>query len=124
MNNLDLAPGVEQVKTELQDAQKRGESIKKKLLFYRLPAYWDKFVGGNYKPEYEVRTGIDTAELGAVTQALTTVPEGFTPHPKIKKLLEERARMGSGAEAVDYGMAEAPAFGSLPEPGVPIRMSR
>jgi 2-oxoglutarate dehydrogenase E1 component len=122
-NNLDPAPVVEQVKTELQDAQKRGQSIKKKLLFYTLPAYWDKFVGGNYKPEYEVRTGIDTAELSAVTQALTTVPEVFTPHPKIKKLLEERARMGSGAKAVDYGMAEALAFGSLLKQGVPIRMS-
>jgi len=122
-NKLDPAPIIEQIKAELQDAQQRGKTIKKKPTFYSLPKYWDKFVGGNYKPEYEVRTGLDAAELGAITQALTTVPPNFTPHPKIKRLLEERARMGSGAKPVDYGMAEALAFGSLLKQGVPIRMS-
>ena len=120
---LDPASIVEQVKAELQQAQQRGKTIKKKPVFYELPKYWDKFVGGNYKPEYEVRTGVDAAELTAITQALTSVPAEFTPHPKIKRLLEERARMGSGAKPVDYGMAEALAFGSLLKQGVPIRMS-
>jgi 2-oxoglutarate dehydrogenase E1 component len=120
---LEAAPIVEKVKAELNDAQKRGQTIKKKQVFYTLPKYWDKFTGGDYKPEYEVRSGLDAAELGTITESLTTVPSGFTPHPKIKKLLEERARMGSGAKPVDYGMAEALAFGSLLKQGVPIRMS-
>ena len=120
---LDAAPLVEQVKNEFQDAQKRGQSIRKKPTYRSLPKYWDKFVGGNYKPEYEVRTGVDGESRSAVTQALTTVPPTFTPHPKIKRLLEERARMGSGSKPIDYGMAEALAFGSLLKQGVPIRMS-
>ena len=41
----------------------------------------------------------------------------------MKKLLEQRAEMGTGKRAVDYGMAEALAFGSLVKEGIPVRMS-
>ena len=54
---------------------------------------------------------------------LTTVPEGFHVHPKVGKLLEQRAEMGRGERPLDYGMAEALAFGSLLAEGVPVRLS-
>ena len=47
----------------------------------------------------------------------------FHIHPKVKKLLEQREEMGNGKRDVDYGMAEALAFGSLVKKGIPIRMS-
>src|SRR5262249_42263949 len=47
----------------------------------------------------------------------------FHIHPKVKKLLEQRAEMGAGKRDVDYGMAEALAFASLVRAGIPIRMS-
>src|SRR5207244_7803879 len=54
---------------------------------------------------------------------LTTYPEDFHIHPKVKKLLEQRAEMGMGKRPVDYGMAEALAFGSLVKAGVPVRLT-
>jgi 2-oxoglutarate dehydrogenase E1 component len=45
------------------------------------------------------------------------VPDGFHLHPKVAKLLEQRAEMGEGERPVDYGMAEALAFGSPARPG-------
>jgi 2-oxoglutarate dehydrogenase E1 component len=44
-------------------------------------------------------------------------------HPKVKKLLEQRAEMGTGKRPVDFGMAEALAFGTLVKQGIPIRLS-
>jgi 2-oxoglutarate dehydrogenase E1 component len=61
--------------------------------------------------------------LAELTQKLTTYPAGFHIHPKVKKLLEQRAEMGTGKRDVDYGMAEALAFASLVKAGIPIRMS-
>ncbi len=58
-----------------------------------------------------------------LTARLTTAPEGFHVHPKVKKLLEQRAEMGQGKRALDYGMAEALAFASLVKAGIPVRMS-
>jgi 2-oxoglutarate dehydrogenase E1 component len=54
---------------------------------------------------------------------LTTYPADFHIHPKVKKLLEQRAEMGTGKRPVDYGMAEALAFASLVKAGVPVRLS-
>ena len=50
-------------------------------------------------------------------------PEGFHIHPKVKKLLEQRQEMAQGKRPVDYGMAEALAFGSLLKQRVPVRLT-
>ena len=104
-------------------AQKKAGHIRKKPTLRELPSYWDPYIGGRYKPEQEVDTGISAEEMDAITQRLTAYPENFHIHPKIKKLLEQRAEMGKGKRAVDYGMAEALAFASLAKAGIPVRMS-
>ncbi len=69
-----------------------------------------------------VDTSIDRATLDQVATALTTVPDGFNPHAKIAKLLQDRGQQFS-KNAVDWGMAESLAFGSLLLNGVTIRLS-
>jgi 2-oxoglutarate dehydrogenase E1 component len=54
---------------------------------------------------------------------LSRHPEDFHVHPKVKKLLEERLKMARGEKPLDYGMAEALAFGSLVTTGVPVRLT-
>ena len=53
--------------------------------------------GGRYKPEYEKETGLSAEELAELTEKLTTYPSGFHIHPKVKKLLEQRAEMGAAS---------------------------
>ena len=112
-----------EVKAEYEAGQKNAGSITKKPTMRALPSYWDDYYGGRYKPEYERETGLSSEELSELTSKLTTYPAGFHIHPKVKKLLEQRAEMGAGKRDVDYGMAEALAFGSLVKAGIPIRMS-
>src|ERR1700688_4029386 len=113
----------QKIRDELEAAQKRAGSLTKKPTLRDLPTYWDNYKGGRYKPEYEVDSGLSADELREVAKALTTYPEDFHIHPKVKRLLEQRAEMGSGKRPVDYGMAEALAFGSLAKAGVPVRLS-
>jgi 2-oxoglutarate dehydrogenase E1 component len=54
---------------------------------------------------------------------LTSLPAGFAPHPKIVKLLQQRTEMVNGTRKVDWGMAEAIAFGSLVTGGVRVRLT-
>ena len=114
---------IEAVRAEFESAQKNAASLEKKPAMWQLPNYWSRFHGGVYKPEYEVDTGVAQETLRGLTAKLTTYPRDFAIHPKVKKLLEQRAAMGEGKSAVDYGMAEALAFGSLLEQGVPVRLS-
>src|SRR3989440_3155060 len=119
----DAQARVTGIRSEYEAAQKNAASITKKPTFRDLPKYWDHYKGGRYKVEYEVETAVPAEQLREITQRLTTYPEDFHIHPKVKKLLEQRAEMGMGKRPVDYGMAEALAFGSLVKAGVPVRLS-
>ncbi len=119
----DTQQHVERVRTEFEAAQKKASALRKKPSLRQLPSYWDKFKGGPYKPEYSVVTGVSLEELREVAQQLSSYPDGFHIHPKVKKLLEQRLEMGTGKRPVDYGMAEALAFGTLVRQGIRIRMS-
>jgi 2-oxoglutarate dehydrogenase E1 component len=119
----DAAARAAAIKAEFESAQKNAGKVTKKPLMRDLPSYWDQYYGGLHKPEFEVETGLSTEELAELTNHLTTYPEGFHIHPKVRKLLEQRAEMGAGKRPVDYGMAEALGFGSLAKAGVPVRLS-
>jgi 2-oxoglutarate dehydrogenase E1 component len=113
----------ETARNQLEQAQKNARKLEKKPTMRTMPEYWSQFSGGPWRPEYEADTGISAAELGTITDALTRIPDGFHIHPKVKRLLEQRSHMGHGQAPVDYGMAEALAFGSLLRQGIPVRMS-
>src|SRR5579871_5841103 len=119
----NVAEQASAIKAELEAAQKSATQFTKKPQMRDLPKYWDNYFGGRYKPEYEQPTGVAQEELAELSHRLTTYPEGFHIHPKVKKLLEQREEMGSGKRPVDYGMAEALAFASLVKSGIHVRFS-
>jgi 2-oxoglutarate dehydrogenase E1 component len=119
----DALTQADKIKAEFEAAQKKAGSIKQKPTLRQLPKYWDQYFGGLHKPEFEIETGLTPEELSELTARLTTYPEAFHIHPKVKKLLEQRAEMGAGKRTVDYGMAEALAFASLVKAGIPVRLS-
>ncbi|HEV2490677.1 MAG TPA: 2-oxoglutarate dehydrogenase E1 component [Candidatus Acidoferrales bacterium] len=119
----DPSATAEEVRLEFEAAQKQAAQLEKRPQMWQLPSYWGDFEGGAYKPEFEVDTGVPQEKLREIAAKLTSYPDGFAIHPKVKKLLEQRAAMASGKHPVDYGMAEALAFGSLLMQGVPVRLS-
>jgi 2-oxoglutarate dehydrogenase E1 component len=114
---------VENVRKEYEEEQSKAREIKKIPHLRQLPEYWSAYHRGRFKPEYEAETGVEREKLAEITDALVRVPQSFHVHPKIAKLLEQRAEMGHGQRPVDYGFAEALAFGSLLLEGNPIRLT-
>jgi 2-oxoglutarate dehydrogenase E1 component len=119
----DPTARVNQIQVELAEAQKQATQMKKSAVLAKLPGYWSNYIGGPYKPEYEVDTGLSAASIEDISNSLTNYPRDFHIHPKIKKLLEQRREMGRGKRVFDYGMAEALAFGSLLLQGTPVRLT-
>ncbi|NNE99030.1 MAG: 2-oxoglutarate dehydrogenase E1 component, partial [Pyrinomonadaceae bacterium] len=70
-----------------------------------------------------LETAISKDVLTRVTDQITVVPEGFNINPKMIGQLGKRAKMGSGETPMDWGFAEAIAFGSLVLEGKNIRLS-
>jgi 2-oxoglutarate dehydrogenase E1 component len=119
----DPAPTIEAVRGELEAAHRAASAMQKKPRLRKLPSYWSPYKRGRYDSAYEVDTGVPAETLGEVTNKLTSYPADFAIHPKVKKLLEQRAEMGHGKRPVDYGMAEALAFGTLLLSGTPVRFT-
>ena len=75
------------------------------------------------QPDFIEITEVNRDVLQSLAHALTNYPEGFTPHPRVAKLLETRAEMGAGKVALDWGMGELLAYGSLLWEGFDVRLS-
>jgi 2-oxoglutarate dehydrogenase E1 component len=68
-------------------------------------------------------TPISSETLKKVSEQVSLVPEGFNINPKMVGQLGRRAKMGIGEVPMDWGFAEAIAFGSLVLDGTNVRLS-
>ncbi|HVZ43030.1 MAG TPA: 2-oxoglutarate dehydrogenase E1 component [Ramlibacter sp.] len=82
---------------------------------------WSPFLGKKWTDSAD--TAIPLAEWKRLAERITTTPEGFTVHPLVKKVLDDRAAMGRGEMNVDWGMGEHMAFASLVASGYAVRLS-
>lgn len=75
-------------------------------------------------PRTSVRTGISPELFQSVGNILTELPDGFTPHPTLeKRFLSRRREAFRDGGLLDWGMAEALAWGSLLTEDHHIRLS-
>jgi len=113
----------EQLYEKLSTELEQGRQMTQKPQLYKFPNHWEGFVGGLYDESLEVDTAVPQEELEDIAETLTTFPEGFTVHPKIGKGYQQRLEMAQGKRNIDWGAAEAFAFGSLLKMGIPVRIA-
>ena len=70
-----------------------------------------------------LETAISKEALEKITNAISIVPENFNINPKMVGQLGRRAKMGTGETPMDWGFAEAIAFGSIVLDGLDVRLS-
>jgi 2-oxoglutarate dehydrogenase E1 component len=73
-------------------------------------------------PDEEPDTGVALADLAQLAERIGSVPAGFQVHRKLAALLEKRSKTITDG-AIDWGTAEALAFGSLLLEGFGVRLS-
>jgi 2-oxoglutarate dehydrogenase E1 component len=70
-----------------------------------------------------IKTGTTKEILLEVAQKFTHIPEGFSLHPKLAKLVKEHLEMIESDKPIDWGMAETLAYATLVNEGVHVRIS-
>jgi 2-oxoglutarate dehydrogenase E1 component len=70
-----------------------------------------------------VNTTVPLERLQTLAMPLTTVPEKFTLHSRVQKIVEDRIAMARGELPLDWGMAENLAYATLLTEGYPVRLS-
>lgn len=111
---------IEKLQAMLESAQKTPPAMKP----FAFEGLWKGL--RRSKPDdfaKDTNTKAAKATVSKVAEILTTVPSGFTVHPKIAKLLEGRSNMMKGEGAIDWGMCELLAYGTLLSEGTPIRIT-
>ena len=71
----------------------------------------------------QATTRVRRDTLVAIAEKLVAFPQTFSPHPKLAKILEKRVEAVRLGEGIEWGVAEALAFGSLVKDGVGVRLS-
>ncbi|MCL2523837.1 MAG: 2-oxoglutarate dehydrogenase E1 component [Betaproteobacteria bacterium] len=118
------ADGPDLMIKEYREHLDKGELLYNPVLAgYKHPMIidWTPFLTKNYIETCD--TTVPMAELQRLAKRLTDIPEGFTLHSRVKKIIEDRAAMGAGKLPVDWGMAENLAYASLLVSGYGVRIS-
>ena len=82
---------------------------------------WSPYLKAKWTDQAD--TAVPLAELKRVGEKLTQVPEGFTPHQLVTKLLNDRRAMARGELNLDWGMGEHLAFATLVGSGYSVRIT-
>jgi len=78
-----------------------------------LDADWTEFVD----------TALPARQATMLAQAITRIPNGFTLHPRVARIITDREKMAAGEIPMDWGFAELMAYGSLLQQGFKVRLT-
>ncbi|MBU0601920.1 MAG: 2-oxoglutarate dehydrogenase E1 component [Gammaproteobacteria bacterium] len=87
----------------------------------RFAVDWTPFMKQAYTDECDTR--VPREELARLGARLTAVPEGFTLHSRVQKIMDDRMAMVQGTQPVDWGMGENLAYATLLVAGYGVRVS-
>jgi 2-oxoglutarate dehydrogenase E1 component len=114
----------EQMIAEFREHLDRGELLYNPVLSghnRQFSVDWSPYLKRPYTDEAD--TTVPVQEIKRLAERLTTVPEGFTLHSRVKKIVDDRAAMGRGEVPLDWGMGENLAYASLLAQGFGVRLS-
>ena len=74
-------------------------------------------------PNDQVTTGVELEHLKELGARMVAIPPGFTLHPRVAKIYEERAKMLAGLAPLDWGAAETLAYATLVDQGYGVRLT-
>lgn len=101
----------------------KGECIARDIVKTSEPPFinWAQYFSDDMREK--VNTGLSQSKIAALADKLLSAPAGFTFHPRVSKVYEERAKMAKGELPIDWGFAETLAYAGLLDEGMEVRLS-
>ncbi len=107
--------------------QERLDEVKQQPLPYQMQApeqAWEALRPSTPQDfEKSPETAISEEEARRLFATLMQTPEGFTPLPKIKKLLDEKSKLLAEKGMIDWATGELMAYASIVASGADVRLS-
>ncbi|HIF50243.1 MAG TPA: 2-oxoglutarate dehydrogenase E1 component [Thiotrichaceae bacterium] len=116
--------GADAIAKEYIDSLESNQGVAGTHAEHANPKYlidFSHFIGTKW--DQDVDTTISETAVKKLSELITTIPDGFALSPAVKKIIENRVKMGNGEMLIDWGFAETMAYASLIDAGYPIRLS-
>ena len=82
---------------------------------------WSRHIGADASEK--VTTAVGRKRMDALAKVLTQAPAGFVLHPRVARIIDDRARMYADEIPLDWGAAETMAYATLLADGYDIRLT-
>lgn len=119
----DTAAIGKQAEEELRQALANHKAAEQEDLPFEEVVDLDLDDPADYVTEPSPETGVAEETLVQLIDDLNRIPEGFVVHPNLLRQLRRREKMVRGEQDMDWGCAEALAFGTLLQERIPIRLT-
>ncbi|ORE86285.1 2-oxoglutarate dehydrogenase E1 [Oceanococcus atlanticus] len=113
-----------QMLDDYREGLDRGENIARKTLGMvgnEHTVDWSVYQGGDHAEA--CKSAITLKKLRDLSERLLQLPEGFTVHDRVNRIMKDRSRMAAGAAPLDWGFAETMAYASLIDDGHNVRLT-
>ena len=113
-----IGEGVNACLEEAFEAAQNNPRVFPKIRFYE---NWENYHGKfDFDP---VDTAVDEETLKDISERINAIPEGFSAHSKLERLLERRREAVEKGRGIDWANAESLAFATLLRQGRSVRLS-
>lgn len=107
-----------------RDSLDKGETVARKMVYDSKLDFvidWSQYKNDDWRAP--AKTSITKEVVNQLTANITRIPDNFTLHPRVAKILQDREKMLKGEMPLDWGCAELLAYGSLLLEGHGVRIS-
>ena len=114
---------VSKLQDNYRDRLDRGEPVPKSALGMignEFTVDWTPYIDASWNDA--VDTTLKPKKVAELGEKLATLPNGFVLHGRVKRIIDERARMLSGEVPMDWGFAETMAYAGLLDEGYDCRI--
>ena len=85
-------------------------------------AKWHSFEHDGRFTGSGIDSSVEMTEICQLALDMTQLPDGFTLHPRVRKIVDDRQKMARGEIRLDWGFCETAAYASLISKGTSLRL--
>ena len=114
----------DQLNADYRNGLDNGENIARNTLGMvgnQFTVNWGKYVNGHWDAYCE--TNVPAEQMKGLADKLLDVPDGFTLHNRVERIMKDRRKMAAGGLPIDWGFAETMAYAGLIDDGFQVRLS-
>jgi 2-oxoglutarate dehydrogenase E1 component len=116
---------MEEMQVDYRSTLDKGQCVAHNIMTepFDMPYWVDWRPYATAELDEEIKTTLSKTAISDLVRHFTFIPDYFTPHKQVTRIIEGRKAMARGEQPMDWGFAETLAYASILQSGIPVRVS-